>query len=123
MNKSGNSVPFLEMKGLCKSYHIKNNQLFRKSFLKAVQNCSLSIQRGEVFGLVGESGCGKSTLGKMLANVIKPTSGEIIFKGLKTDLLATKQSRKVFKAMQIIFQDPYSSLNPKKKIGWILEEP
>ncbi|MDC7126577.1 MAG: ATP-binding cassette domain-containing protein [Spirochaetales bacterium] len=123
MNDIKEEVSFIEIKGLCKYYNKKNNHILKKSYLKAVNNFDISISKGEIFGLVGESGCGKSTLGKMIANIVQPTSGEIIFKGIKTGLLPQKEKQKTFRKIQIVFQDPYSSLNPKKKIGWILEEP
>lgn len=112
--------PLIEGKGLCKYYDGKGGRLFQeKKLLKAVDQLDFCIYPGEVFGLVGESGCGKSTLGKMLANVITPTKGEIIYSGNPI----TQKNREFKRKIQMVFQDPYSSLNPKKKIGWILEEP
>lgn len=99
----------------------------RRGSLLAVDDVSLSIHAGETFGLVGESGCGKSTLGSMIAHLLPPTAGKIYFTGGKTttEITALRGAalRSLRRQMQIIFQDPYSSLNPKKTIGWLLEEP
>lgn len=93
------------------------------SFVQAVDDVSFQIRRGEAFGLVGESGCGKTTVGKMLVNLLKPTSGRIIFDG--QDLTAMKQAerKKFCRDIQLIFQDPYASLNPRMRVGDIIAEP
>lgn len=108
---------------LKKYYKIKNAKLFSEaSYLKAVDDVSVDIYKGEMFGIVGESGCGKSTLGQMLVLLSVPTEGKIIFDQRELshhDIKDKNMKRKV----QIIFQDPYSSLNPKKKVGWLIEEP
>ena len=116
--------PLLEVKGLSKYYTAQSNKILNKrKDIKVVEHIDLSIYPGEVFGLVGESGCGKSTFAKMLVNVIQPTMGQISYKGKPYSAMSRQQKKEYHRQIQIIFQDPYSSLNPKKKIGWILEEP
>jgi len=94
-----------------------------KKLLKAVDDVSFEIKAGETLGLVGESGSGKSTLGKMLLSLYKPTSGEIYFEDKNLASLSRKEQKLVQRDMQIIFQDPYSSLNPKLTIEEIIKEP
>ncbi|MCO1602771.1 ABC transporter ATP-binding protein [Desulfosporosinus nitroreducens] len=93
------------------------------SVLKAVDEVSLTINKGEAFGLVGESGCGKTTLGKILVNLYSPTSGKIFFEGKELSALNKKQRRSYCKDIQMIFQDPYASLNPRMTVGDIIAEP
>lgn len=119
-----NVEPLLEVKGLSKYYTAQSNKILNKrKDIKVVEHIDLSIYPGEVFGLVGESGCGKSTFAKMLVDVIQPTMGQISYKGKHYSAMSRQQKKEYHRQIQIIFQDPYSSLNPKKKIGWILEEP
>lgn len=89
----------------------------------AVNDLSLQINRGEVFGLVGESGCGKSTLGHMLVHLLQPTNGKIIFDGEDISSPEKRRRRALCRRIQLVFQDPYASIDTSKTIGWLLEEP
>lgn len=114
----------LEVKGLTKYFPIKGGLLSRtKGLVKAVDNVSFSIKKGESLGVVGESGCGKSTLGRTLLRLLEPTKGDVFYQGKNIFDLNKKEIRKQRRKMQMIFQDPYSSLNPRMKIGNILAEP
>jgi peptide/nickel transport system ATP-binding protein len=119
-----NKEILLEVNHLSKFFTIETN-IFGKttSVLKAVDDVSFQIYKGEALGLVGESGCGKSTIGKMLVDLYKPTQGEIIFEGKDLARLKDKERRKYCKDIQLIFQDPYASLNPRMTIGDIVAEP
>lgn len=114
----------LEIKNL-KTYFPVSKGLFGKttSFVKAVDDVSFSVYPGETLGLVGESGCGKTTLGRTILRLIEPTSGEIIYKSRNITHLPPKELRDLRKDIQIIFQDPYSSLNPRITIGEAIIEP
>ena len=114
----------VEIKNLTKHFTVQTNLLGRPvSKLQAVDDVSFKIYKGEAFGLVGESGCGKTTIGKMIANLYQPTSGSIIFEGKDITSLNKKERRKYSKDIQLIFQDPYASLNPRMTIGDIIAEP
>lgn len=114
----------LQAKSLKKFFAIETGMLAnKKSFVKAVDGVSLDIVKGETFGLVGESGCGKSTLGRLLLRLLEPTSGECLIDGENIYALKAEKLRTVRKDIQIVFQDPYASLNPKMKIGRIIGEP
>ena len=110
--------PLLELINLKKYFTIGGRGL-----LHAVDDVSIEIPEGETFGLVGESGCGKSTVGLTLVRLLDPTSGEVNYRGKNIFSLQGKESKKIRKKMQIVFQDPYSSLNPTKVIKSILSEP
>jgi oligopeptide transport system ATP-binding protein len=108
----------IEVMDLCKYFPVA-----RRRILKAVDGVSFGIRKGEVLGLVGESGCGKTTIGRLLLNLLSPTSGEIVFDGVKLHELSKAEMRRMRRRMQIVFQDPYSSLNPRMTIGNILTFP
>jgi oligopeptide transport system ATP-binding protein len=115
----------LEVKGLKKHFPITEGVLVQRAIavVKAVDGVSFSIRRGETLGLVGESGCGKTTTGRCILQLDRPTAGEVIFEGVNLAALDEKELRAWRRKMQVIFQDPYSSLNPRMKIGDIIEEP
>jgi oligopeptide/dipeptide ABC transporter ATP-binding protein len=114
----------LEVKGLKKYFPVRSGVFNRKkSYVKAVDDVSFNVEEGETLGIVGESGCGKSTAARAILRLIEPTSGEVIFQGKKLSLLKGDDLRKIRRDLQIVFQDPYASLNPRMTIGSILEEP
>jgi oligopeptide/dipeptide ABC transporter ATP-binding protein len=110
--------PLVEIKNLKKYFPVPHKQVVR-----AVDDVSFTINRGETLGLVGESGCGKTTVGRCILRLIEPTSGEIRFDGRDLMKLGKGEMRALRRRMQIIFQDPYSSLNPRMKVGSIIAEP
>lgn len=114
----------LELKDVTKHFPIKGG-IFGKvqSYVKAVDGVSLQIHKGRTMGLVGESGCGKSTLGRTILRLIEPTSGDIIYNGQNIPKLSTDDMRKLRRKMQIIFQDPYASLNPRMTVATAIMEP
>src|SRR5438445_12636166 len=117
-------MPLLEIRDLVKVYPSQQGVFSQAAGeLRAVNGVSLEIQAGETLGLVGESGCGKTTLGRMILRLIEPTSGSVHFAG--QDVLAANPSalRRLRRDMQIIFQDPFASLNPRMKIEEIVSEP
>lgn len=116
--------PILKVQDLCTWYPIKKG-LFGKTqdFVKAVDQVSFDVFPGETLGLVGESGCGKTTLGRTILRLVEPTSGKLIFDGNDITHLNKKELRKLRRDVQLIFQDPYSSLNPKITVGQSIMEP
>ncbi|MCT4663542.1 MAG: dipeptide ABC transporter ATP-binding protein [Tissierellales bacterium] len=114
----------LEVKDLKMHFNIGGGFLGKeKKIVKAVDGLNFHIEKGETLGLVGESGCGKSTTGKMLSNLLTPTSGEILFEGRDIAKLSKKEKRSLATDIQIIFQDPYASLNPRMTVERIVSEP
>ena len=121
---AGGADNLIEVQHLTKSFVADSNFFGRPtSFVQAVDDVSFTIRRGEAFGLVGESGCGKTTIGKMLVGLLKPTSGKIIFEGRDITAMSTKERRSLCSDIQLIFQDPYASLNPRMTIAQIVAEP
>ena len=115
----------LEVKNLKMYFPVGSGFLSRQpvGYVKAVDDVSFTVKRGETLGLVGESGCGKTTTGRSILQLYKPTAGQVIFDGQDLTSMNTKTMRGMRREMQVIFQDPYSSLNPRMKIGAMLEEP
>lgn len=107
----------LELKNLKKYFYLSGNRI-----LKAVDNINIEIYRGETFGLVGESGCGKSTLGRTIKGIYKPTAGQVIFEGKDISKMDKKDMKFYMRYMQMIFQDPYSSLNPRMMVKELISE-
>ncbi len=116
--------PILQVKNLCTWFPVRNG-LFGKTtdHIKAVNDVSFDVYPGETLGLVGESGCGKTTLGRSIIRLIEPTSGQVIFKKKDFSTLEGRELRRMRKHIQIIFQDPYSSLNPRMAVGKAIMEP
>jgi oligopeptide/dipeptide ABC transporter ATP-binding protein len=114
----------VRLKEIKKYFSVKKGFFSREvSLVHAVDGVSFDIMHGETLGLVGESGCGKSTLGKIVIGLEQPTAGKIYFEGIEINSLKSDERKALKKRMQIIFQDPYSSLNPRKNIRSILTEP
>ena len=119
------STPLLEIANLEKKFEVNRGGVFRSktAYVQAVDNVSLKLFEGETLGLVGESGCGKSTLARLILRLLEPTAGNIFFAGRDITNLKGRRLGKVRSQIQMIFQDPYSSLNPRKTVKQILRSP
>ena len=121
-------MTLLQVEGLSKQYETRRSLAQRLTgtapgVVRAVSNVSLSIEKGEVLGLIGESGCGKSTLGRAILRLHEPTSGRVVFDGTDVTVLSPPDLKAMRRRMQIIFQDPYASLNPRRTVAEIVGLP
>jgi peptide/nickel transport system ATP-binding protein len=116
--------PLVEVRNVKKYFPIRKGVLGREvAQVHAVDDVTFAVPEGETLGLVGESGCGKSTLGRTIVRLYEPTAGEVIFQGRDISKLSTRALRPLRKQMQMVFQDPYASLNPRKRVGSIIGTP
>ena len=117
--------PLVEIRNLKKYFPVTEGIVIQKTVaeVKAIDDISFKILKGETLGLVGESGCGKTTTGRCILQLERPTSGQIIYDGTDMDTVDRRELNKLRQRVQVIFQDPYSSLNPRMKIGQIISEP
>ena len=125
VESNGNSETLLEIKDLKMHFPVTSGIIFQRTVahIKAVDGVSLSIKKGETLGLVGESGCGKTTAGRCILQLYKPTGGDVLFEGERLNDLSTKEMIPFRRKMQVIFQDPYGSLNPRMTCRDIIGEP
>ncbi len=123
MEKNGNVL--VRVENLKKYFPITRGIIFQKTigYVRAVDDVSFFIRKGETFGLVGESGCGKTTVGRTILQLYRPTAGKVYFDGIDLTTLKGEELRRMRRRMQIIFQDPYASLNPRMTVGDIIGEP
>jgi len=116
-------MALLEVRHLVKEFTRKEGLLSRPTVVRAVNDVSFTLDEAETFGLVGESGSGKTTTGRCILRLIEPTSGEVVFRGQNVLAFSREELRHARRDMQIVFQDPYSSLNPRMRVRQIVEEP
>jgi oligopeptide/dipeptide ABC transporter ATP-binding protein len=122
MSSTGDAI--IEVEHLTKRFPVASGVFARgRGEVHAVEDVSLSVRRGETLGIVGESGCGKSTTARLMLKLLESTSGRIVFNGQDITHLSSRQMRPIRREMQMIFQDPYSSLNPRQTVGQIIGQP
>ena len=117
--------PLVEVRELEMHFPLTRGVIFQRRYgaVRAVDGVSFSVARGETFGIVGESGCGKSTTGRLIMRLLEPTAGQVFFEGEEITHLGRRQLAPLRRDAQMVFQDPYSSLNPRKTVGSIIAEP
>src|SRR5436309_8312937 len=124
MSERNGGDPLVEVRSLKKYFPIRKGLLQREvGHVHAVDDVTFGVREGETLGLVGESGCGKSTLGRTIVRLLEPTEGEVLFQGKDISRIGTRSLRPLRREMQMIFQDPYASLNPRKRVGSIIGTP
>lgn len=123
--ETGNGAPLLDVKNLVMHFPLTEGIIFQRQVgaVQAVDGVSFHVNRGETLGLVGESGCGKSTTGRAILQLYKPTAGEVVFDGKDLTKLDGGDMRRMRRHLQMVFQDPYASLNPRMTVGNIVSEP
>jgi ABC-type oligopeptide transport system ATPase subunit len=119
------SEPLMEVKDLEKHFPLSRGVVVRRKVgaVKAVDGVSFAVMKGETLGIVGETGCGKSTTARLMMRLLEPTAGSVLFEGTDISHLRGKQLKATRRQLQMVFQDPYSSLNPRKTVGSIVAEP
>ena len=117
------SETVLETRGIVRDYHISGGLFGKGRTIHAVKDVSLKVEKGKTLAIVGESGCGKSTLARIITMIDAPTAGELFIDGKKVDIIAERLSAEMRRKVQIVFQNPYGSLNPRQKIGDVLMDP
>ncbi|MEJ2183003.1 MAG: ATP-binding cassette domain-containing protein [Nitrospirota bacterium] len=120
---AGTAVPLLEVRGLAKHFPFRRGAFARREHLRAVDGVSFTLGRDRVFSLVGESGCGKSTVARLVLRLLEPTGGEVLFKGRNISALHGEELKRFRRGAQIIFQDPFASLNPRRTVFDTVAEP
>src|SRR5436309_1385967 len=124
MSERNGGDPLVEVRSLKKYFPIRKGLLQREvGRVHAVDDVTFSVREGETLGLVGESGCGKSTLGRTIVRLLEPTEGAVLFQGKDISKIGTRSLRPLRREMQMIFQDPYASLNPRRRVGSIIDTP
>src|SRR5215469_14784651 len=118
-------TPLIQVRNLVKHFPITQGVVFQKQIgaVKAVDDISFDVMKGETLGIVGETGCGKSTTARLIVRLLEPTSGQIVFNGEDIAGRSGEELKAYRREMQMIFQDPYSSLNPRRRVGSIIAEP
>ena len=116
-------TPVVEGRAIVRDYHVPGNMLRRAKSIRAVKGIDFSVQKGKTLAIVGESGSGKSTLARIVALIDAPTEGELLIDGQRVDIAASRPGPELRSKVQMVFQNPYGSLNPRQKIGDVLTEP